>query len=136
MAPAHGRRRAGALTLILALLAPACGSNPTAPSQPITENVGGSLEVGNANYHPFTISRSGDFSVTLNSLDPTSSATVGIGLGTFTNNVCTLQFTNNGFRVGAVYTNSLSGAGAYCVAIYDIGQLTQTVTYSMTIVHP
>ena len=97
------------------------------PSQPITENVGGSLDVGNANYHPFTISRSGDFSVTLNSLDPTSSATVGVGLGTFTNSVCTLQFTNNGFRVGAVYTNSLSGAGAYCVAIYDIGNLTQTV---------
>lgn len=138
MAPAYGRRRAGAIALALAILTPACGSSPTAPSEPVSENFGGTLEVGNVNFHPFTANGSGGLTLTLNSLDPTSSATVGVGLGTFANNTCTLQFSNDGFRVGAVWTNTITGAGAYCVVIYDVGNgnLTQPVTYSMTLVHP
>jgi hypothetical protein len=136
MAPVRGGRRAGALALALAILTAACGSNPTAPSQPITETLAGSLSIGNANFHVFTTSGSGELTLTLNSLDPTASIAVGVGLGTVTNGACALQFTNEGFQVGAVWTNTIAGAGSYCVAIYDIGRLTQPVTYSMTLVHP
>ncbi|HET9371464.1 MAG TPA: hypothetical protein VFO19_14490 [Vicinamibacterales bacterium] len=136
MAFVHGRPRAGAVALALAIVTAACGSNPTAPSQPVTESLGGSLATGNANYHTFTTKGSGDLSLTLNSIDPTASVTVGVGLGTVSNGACTLQFVNEGFIVGAVWSNTITGAGTYCVAIYDIGQLTQTVTYSMTLVHP
>ena len=98
--------------LVLVVLTAACGSNPTAPSQPVTESLGGSLATGNANYHTFTTKGSGDLSLTLNSIDPTASVTVGVGLGTVSNGACTLQFVNEGFIVGAVWSNTITGAAA------------------------
>jgi len=114
-----------------------CGSSPAAPSkEQVTDTLTGTLNATNTNVHTFTATGSGDIILTLDRLDPTPTITIGIGLGTVSNGSCSLQFANETFRVGTVWTNGVGSAGSYCVAVYDIGNLTQPVTYSITLVHP
>ena len=123
--------------LALLLLAAGCGSSsPATPSTPpVTDTLTGTLDPTNLNAHTFTASAGGTATITLVSLDPPVQA-VGIGLGAVTNGNCSLQVTNSPFTAGAIWETTLAGAGQYCVAIYDIGFLTQSETYSIKVVHP
>ena len=85
----------------------------------------------------FSASSGGDVTVTLNSLSPLSTITVGIGLGISpATGLCNLQYSQETFKVGAVWETTLNAKGSYCVAIYDIGQVAQNTNYTLTVKHP
>ncbi len=131
-------RRHAAVAAILSLFAvssAACGSGSTAPS-PVTESLGGVLSSAASAWHIFNTSGSGDVTVTLVSLSPLSSITVGVGIGIASGSTCNVQYTSEVFKVGTTWTTSLGAKGAYCVMIYDIGQVSQNVNYTLSVTHP
>ncbi len=123
-----------ALALVTSAIS-ACGST-AAPSAPVTETLSGILVPTALSYSVITASGGGDISITLVSLSPLSTITVGVGIGVTTSNGCALQYSQENFKVGTVWNTSLSGKGLYCVAIYDIGQTAQNVNYTLKVTHP
>lgn len=91
---------------------------------------------GNYNVDTFTTSTGGDITITLVSLSVP--LTVEIQIGSVTNGACTPQFANQQFTVGTQWSNSVSGAGTYCVIIDDVATPNPpaSLTFMLTILHP
>jgi hypothetical protein len=86
----------------------------------------------------FTVSQAGTVSITLASLSPTATVAVGLGLGAPNGTTsCTLTSSNPTAMAGSTPQITVTeNPGSYCVEIYDVGNLTSTSTFSITIVHP
>lgn len=122
--------------VVASLLSAACGGI-TDPSQNTVDNVSGTLAVGGANAHPFTSSKTGELSVKLTALAPTSNAVIGL-LWT--------QATNDGTCAGLLQQafaqlNVPAIAGAvssqrYCIVVQDVGGISVPQTYTLAISHP
>jgi hypothetical protein len=137
-------RRVNALgaVLVLALLLPACGDdNPTSsdgtPSNVTrtTETFTGTLTSRSAVWHTFTVAANGTVDATLTTLDPVATLTVGLGIGTLPTNGCSVQAWNNAATSGTVLSGSIV-PGTFCVTVYDVGNVTDAVTYTVTVTHP
>ena len=128
------RLRWGAVAAALAL--GACGGSSTAsPNAPTTtETFTGTLSAGGVNVHPFNVAQSGALTVTLTTLSPQSTITVGLGLGLPSGTACSLSSTDNTAKMGSVEQTTLD-AGAWCVAIYDLGNVQGSDTYTLTVNH-
>ena len=126
--------RWGAVAAALALAA--CGGSgtttPTAPTQ--TDTFTGTLAAGGVVAHAFTVAQAGALTVTLTTLSPQSSITVGLGLGQPSGTSCALSSTDETARMGSVEQTTLD-AGAWCVAIYDIGNVQGSDSYTLTVSH-
>ena len=144
---------AGALALAAsAAFAAACGggsSDPVTVTTPtgtvVTDTFMGTLNppvngVFQVNVHTFTVTTAGgSINVTLASAGPPATIQLGIGLGNpSATGTCSLipGFTQ---QTSAGSTAQLSGtgapAGAYCVAIGDLGNVLQQVSYTITVAH-
>jgi len=132
-----------ALTLALATVG--CGNDddnntPTAPSTPttVTETYADSIGRNGARTHNFTSSSSGVVNATLTTLAPDSTLVVGFSLGTWNASAasCQLVITNDAATQGTVVTGGVSALGSLCVRIYDVGNITGTISYEITVVHP
>jgi hypothetical protein len=118
------------------LMAAGCGGI-TDPSQNTVDNVTGTLAVGGLNPHGFTSSKTGELSVKLTALAPTSNAILGL-LWT--------QAANDGTCGGILQqafaqlnVPAISGAVSsqrYCIVVQDIGGITVPQTYTLAISHP
>ena len=143
-------RRAAIPALIAAALAiAACQSSsdnttsltPTVVEPPsITETFMGTVPVKGFSSSPFTVSQVGTVSITLTAAGPPPTIFMGIGVGTpDSNGVCQVLSTN-AVPAQASTAPQLSGTvsqtGAYCVSVFDIGNQSDTVTYSVTVTHP
>jgi hypothetical protein len=138
-------RRAEALAALLAaaVLLPACGkdnpasSNGTTPSNATrtTETFTGTLTSRSATWHTFTVAANGTVDATLTALEPVATLTVGLGIGTTPTNGCSVQAWNNAATSGTVLTGSII-PGTFCVTVYDVGNVTDSVTYTVTVTHP
>jgi hypothetical protein len=132
-------KQAIGIALALALAGVACSDTgvPTAPTPvpaSITDTVSGTLTVSGTSAQPFTVNQTGHLSVTLNSVTP--AAAVGIGIGTPSAGGCAVVSRQAPVLPGGSF--ALSGialAGNLCVSVYDIGNLVETVTYTLTIFH-
>jgi hypothetical protein len=129
-----------ALVLSLALAAAACSSDTEVPPAPtvvpasITDTLSGTLSVGGTSAQPFTVVQTGRLTITLNSVTP--AAAVGIGIGSPSAGGCALVSTQSPVSPGSsIVMSGIALAGNLCVSIYDIGQLTNSVTYTLTIFH-
>ena len=130
-----------AVTVVLAfsLLCAGCSKTPTQPSiaPPTTTDVfSGTLQPLGTNFHQFTVSQAGDVDTTLTSAGPPSTITLGLGVGPFTNGVCSVQ---DGVSTRAGLTPQLldaAGPGEYCVTVADVGNLSAPVDYTVTVTHP
>jgi hypothetical protein len=111
---------------------PPAAPTPAAPT--ITDTFSDTLLVLGRNSHQFTVGQVGGVKVTLNSVDP--SAAVGIGVGTPATGACTVL--SNISAVGGASVQ-LSGTatvtGTFCVSVYDVGNLVEPVTYTVTVLH-
>lgn len=128
-----------AITLGLALAAAACG-DPTAPAAPTpapattTETFGGTLTVSGNNMHQFTVQQIGALRVTVDSVSP--GAVVGVGVGTPAAAVCNVVEHANAVAGATVQlSGTATVAGTFCVSVYDVGNLVEAVTYTITVVH-
>ena len=135
------RRWSLVLVGLVAITAAGCsGSTSTGPSGQVTpptvDVFTGSLAPGGFIVHPFTIARSnGTLDVTLTQVS--ASLEIGLGVGTPADGTCTF-LSGASIRRGASTTPQLSGvtnAGSYCIGIFDVGTLTEAVTYRVTASH-
>ena len=115
------------------------GTSPLVPTvNPTTENFSGTVDVGGADSHPFTITQTGgQVNVTLTAAGPPSTIFMGIGVGSWSDPTCTLLSGASTIAQAGTIAQ-LSGtatAGAYCVKVYDVGNQTAQVTYTVTVSH-
>jgi hypothetical protein len=123
------------------LSAAACGNDtittPTTSSTPTTtDTFNGTLTPSGGNTFTFITARSGSVTATLTSLGPDSGLTVGLLLGTWNGNACTVQLVKDNAVQSSSLLGAASGAGNLCVRVYDVGNLTGPVDFQITVVHP
>jgi hypothetical protein len=129
------RTISSAVCIPLLVLGAACG-NPTAPSNQIDTFTGTLAPPANgvpkSLSFPFT-SKTGTVTVTLVSLAPSTTVAVGLAIGTVEGTTC-LSLEENQFAVAnsIVLQDTLPG-GKYCAAIFDVGYITETVTFAFTV---
>ena len=140
-------RRASFLSLtlvaVLALTSVGCDSGentpttPTTPGPTVTETFAGTLTVNGAATFTFATTTTGIITATLRSIAPVATAQVGLAIGTWNGVSCTVQLVNDRITAGLAVTAQVNAANAsLCVRIYDVGQLTETATFEVVVVHP
>jgi len=110
----------------------------TSPTAVTTETFNGTVNVGGSDFHTFTSTQSGDVNVTLNAASPPSTIFMGVGIGTPSASTCAL-LSGGTADTQAGTTSQLSGtldAGTYCVEVFDVGNETAPVSYTVTVAHP
>lgn len=138
------RTRIGQLLLFVALIAgsAACDTRepatPTTPTPPtlVTDTFNGTVSVNGATTFTFTTTVAGTVTATLQSVTPDSTAVLGLALGTWNGTVCQVVLANDRAQQGITVTGSVSGAGALCTRVFDVGQLTAPATIQIVVVHP
>jgi hypothetical protein len=132
------------LLLVCVLSAASCGSDtnttsttPTTPSTPtITETFSGTLTKNGAASHPFATASAGTVTATLTTVDPDSAIVLGFSLGTASANACQISLANDHATQGTSVIANVTGPGNLCVRIYDVGNLAQSESYLIQVVHP
>lgn len=130
-----------AVALPLLLAVSACDSVlddiPTTPDPvTVTETFTGTININGAATHTFFTSATGTVTATLTSLGENPPEQVGLSVGTFAGSSCSLIITND----KAVVTSVVGGVvttlgGSLCVRIYDVGRLTESVSYEIRVEH-
>src|SRR3954451_1053731 len=134
----------GILLAATAALASACGDDitVTAPTvTTITETFTGSVSPASGATHAFTTLTGGTIKAALTAVGPDATKNVGFSLGTFnvTLNTCTAVLDNPAAVQAFEFSATASSIGAYCVRIYDNGNVTTDnvpYTYTITVIHP
>jgi hypothetical protein len=124
--------------LALAGAVSSCGGDTTTPTTPtsVIDSFNGTLAAQGSVQFPFTVTTPGVVSATLTTLNPQATITVGFGLGQPSAGVCNLisgAFSESA-KVGQPISGSI-GAGSYCVALYDIGNVVGSDDFTITIAH-
>jgi hypothetical protein len=128
-----------AILVGVALCASACSDPPAPPTRTpetptITETFTGSLLPLGNNAHQFTVNRIGGIEVSLTGVSP--GASVGLGVGTPSGANC---LTLDNLTAVASPTAQLRGTatiiGTFCVSVFDVGNLVETVNYTVTVLH-
>jgi len=130
--------------LPLALMAGACSSVydtfPTTPDPVIvTETFTGTININGAATHSFFTSATGSVTATLTSLGETPPTNVGFSLGTFSGTTCSVNvglFSDKAVVNTVVIGTVSTLGGSLCVRINDVGALTESVPYTITVQHP
>ncbi len=128
------------LALLMAASVAACGG-VTDPSQNVKDPFSGIITPGQGNYvsHPFTVSKSGELSITVTSMTPAipTSTYFEVGFGNSVSGSCQPLQINQFATVG---TAAIGGypvtPGSYCVFLIDEGLFTVPETYTVVVSHP
>jgi hypothetical protein len=125
---------------LLAAVLAACGGsdnpNPTAPTvDTVTEQFSGTLTVNGAQTHTFTVPRQGGILAVLADLTP-DGGVVGFQLGTQNGTLCTAVISADTAAEGTRIVGATSTSGEICVRIYDVGQLSAPVEYTIQVEYP
>lgn len=133
------------LALVFALTAAACGGGSsktgttTTPSVTVkTDTFDGTVPIRGSDFHTFAVTQTGEVDVTLSAAGPPSTIVMGLGIGTSGNSTCTL-LAGASTNTQAGSTAQLMGKispGTLCVQVYDVGNQTATVNYTVTVSHP
>ncbi len=128
----------------LAFLAVGCSGElddfPTTPDPVIvTDTFSGSINVNGAATHNVFTGATGVVTARIESLGDNPPAKIGFALGTLGTGgtVCSLVLVNDNAVVTSEVTGTVSTlAGSLCVRVYDVGALTESVSYTVTVTHP
>jgi hypothetical protein len=133
------------LTLTLVgLLGSGCGSTATAPTTatptaPTTEIFTGSLSVQGTAFYSFGVSESGAVGITLVGLTSGTNAlstVVLLGYGIPSGTGCGLSISTRTAPALAAQIRNVLPQGIYCVSVADVGNLADSVNFTVRIVHP
>ena len=140
----HGIAAPLALVVLVAAACTSGGSENTLPIFPAptppstTETFAGTVAVGGGDIHTFTAA-SGNISITLTDAAPPAGIVMGLGLGQPATDGSCVFFSGAAVRAQASTTAQLTGTlqsgGSLCVDVFDIGNQTDAVSYSVTVVH-
>lgn len=132
-----------ALTALLAFTAAACDDDetPTTPSEtsPVltTETFTGTLQRNGGFTFTFTNTAAGNVLATLNSVDPDTTAPLGLALGTWNGTACQIILANDSALEGATIDGATTNAAALCMRIYDSkGELPGPIAFTISVRHP
>ena len=133
----------GAVLLTAALLLAGCDNTvenagtPTEPAPTTTETIfTGTVNINGAQTHTFIVAASGVVTATLSEVTPDNTIAVGLLLGTWNGASCATVVSNTNVLQGNALIANATGAGAVCVRIHDVGKLTASLDYKLTVVHP
>ena len=137
-----GAWRFGCVALALALGAVSCKNSDSTTTPPSattkTESFSGTVAVAGSDSHSFTVANAGKVDVTLTAAGPPATINMGVAIGTPGDNACNvLQGASTNTQAGS--SPQLSGKvspGTLCVQVYDNGNQTAPVTYTVTVAHP
>lgn len=139
----HSTLRTVSLLLLVAVAsaAAACNDNTltsTTPTSTVTstETFTGTLTKNGAVTHQFSATSRGTVTATLTKIDPDSSQTIGVSLGTWNGVSCQTILANDSAIVGSQLVGTVSGVGNLCLRVYDVGKLATSEDYSVDVVHP
>lgn len=127
--------------VLLAALSAACNNTPTVTTPTttapvyVTDTFAGTLTRNGATTFPFSVSSQGAVTATLTSVSE-ASLTIGMSLGSWNGTVCNILLANDQARQGVTMLGTASGIGTLCLRVYDIGQVTTPVDYTVTVSHP
>jgi hypothetical protein len=126
---------------LIAALAAACadnstGTSPTAVAGP--ETFAGQFGIGGGAARAFVAAAAGDVTLTLTEAGPPAGVGLGLAIGIprANDSGCNLTQTVRAVAATAPQLTAPVQAGTYCVRLYDIGELTSQVAFSVTILHP
>jgi hypothetical protein len=114
-------------------------SAPTIEPASITDSFTGTLTVQGFSTHNFVVITTSRVAVTVTSIVPQSAPQVGVGIGVPTGVTCALTLGSGASAtVSAASTPQINGTvvpGTFCVVLYDLGTLTESVDYAVTVAH-
>ncbi len=123
------------LLMVAALASVACGI--ATPSDNDIDNIAGSIPVGGSDVKTFEARNNGEVIVTITTLTPTPSASLGIAIGQPVSDGCSPM---SGYLAPLVANRRAEfgyfNKGSYCVLLYDTGILTAATAYVGTVSHP
>lgn len=124
---------AGALTI-------SCGGIVD-PSKNVTTTFSGTVSPGGVDTaKTFSASGTGEFTVKITALSPSNNVVLGINMyqGTGSGTSCSGGLVNQAqfATLNVLAMDSQILKGDYCLLIYDVGVLTTTVTYTLSVSHP
>ena len=130
----------GAIVLAAGLVAVSCDSTTaeTTPTQPttittVTDTFTGTLAVSGSNVHTFK-AEPGTVTVTVTSVGPTPGLAIGVIVGVWTSGGCSAVVQNSSATTGAVLSGLVTSSLEVCAQTYDVGNITDSATYSITAV--
>ena len=130
------------LWFLVVLVTAGCNRTTTLPDPPtvvppsVTDIFAGTLKVQTSNTHNFVVTTASTVNITLRSLQPDPTSSVGIGIGVPSGITCALI--RPGSTVQPSTTPQITGTalpGTLCVSVYDPGSLTDQVDYTVTVAH-
>jgi|SRR6188508_2967827 hypothetical protein len=131
-----------ALVLSIAAFGAGCSGDinniPTTPDPvQVTETFSGTININGAATHNVFTSATGAVSATLTSLGENAPAKIGFAMGTLAGSTCSLVLTNDNAVTTSVLLGTVSTlGGSLCVRVYDVGALTEPVSYTVLVSHP
>ncbi|HZT77001.1 MAG TPA: hypothetical protein VFA27_10105 [Vicinamibacterales bacterium] len=112
-------------------------SSTTAPTPAkTTDTFSGTVAVKGSDPHSFTVNAAGQVDVTLTAATP--NVPLGLSVGTSGGSGC-VAVAGGSVVTTAGTVAQLSGVlspATYCVAVFDVGNLSQSVSYTVTVAHP
>ena len=128
-----------AFVLGLSLSTVGC-SDPVAPATPtpaaptLTDTFTGQLLILGSNTHQFTVNQVGSIRVSVDSITP--GAAVGVVVGTPSGSNCVLlQNLTTVAGPNAQISGTATITGTFCVSVFDVGNLVESVNYVVTVQH-
>jgi hypothetical protein len=103
-----------------------------------TDTFTGTVAIGGSDFHSFPVAVTGQIDVTLTAAAPPSTVVMGLSIGTPAGGKCNalagaLTKTSAGTTV---QLSGLASPGTLCVDVHDVGNQSDSVSYTVTVTHP
>jgi hypothetical protein len=131
--------------LVVALaLAVGCGSSPSTsttstPPTMVTDVFSGTVNANGGVSDSFLVLAAGQITATLTSVSPNpDTQLVGLAIGTWNGTACstTSGIYDDSAKQGTAVIGTAGGTGTFCVRVYDVGAITDPVSFEVEVVHP
>jgi hypothetical protein len=128
----------GLLLFVVACDQPPAMTEMTRPTTAPTSltSFNGTLRPQGRDNYAFSVSQDGYVEVTLLGLGAPPGTTVGLGIGTPSTDTCSTNYTVETGPSPAAQIVGTGLTGTLCVAIYDVGNLTEPALYTITVATP
>jgi len=133
--------RGFAVAAVLAVSIWACGetTTPTTPTptpvEKVTDTFTGTLAPQGFVVHTFQAKAAGTVTTTLTAVGPDSTLVLGVSVGTWDGFTCTSVVGSQTAQLGSVLVGTATAAVNLCVYVYDVGNIIDSATYTVQVVH-